>query len=83
MSSWIVEGTAHRSRVSPAPVRHLLVDNCGEWSLWCSSGKGRKDYNPHSKRFCHECLALAKEAIAEETLDPSDVHGWPVGERVR
>lgn len=78
MSSWIQEGTAHRSAVRKYPVRHLLVDNCGEWSLWCSSGKGRPDCNPHSKKFCRECLALAKDAIAEDMMSPSDANGWPL-----
>jgi hypothetical protein len=80
MADWIVEGTAHRSPVRRDPVRHLLVDDGsgrGEWALWCSSGKGRKDYNPHSKKFCRGCVQLAKDAIADDTLALSDVHGWP------
>ena len=84
MAAWITEGTAHRSRISRHPVRHLLVDDChGGWAMWCSANKGSKDYNPHSKRFCRECLALANEAVSEETLDPADVHGWPVAVAVR
>jgi hypothetical protein len=78
MASWIIEGTAHRSPVRMYPVRHLLVDNGGEWTLWCSGGKGRPDCNPHSKKFCRECVSLANEAIEDDTLAPDDVNGWPV-----
>jgi hypothetical protein len=79
MADWIKEGTAHRSPIHKYPVRHLLVDDChGGWALWCSSGKGRPDSNPHSRKFCHECTRLACEAIADETLDASDVNGWPI-----
>jgi len=81
MASWIKEGTAHRTRVRIDPVRHLLVHGGAEWVLWCSSGKGRPDCNPHSKKFCPECLALANEAIGDETLAPDDVSGWPVKAR--
>lgn len=77
MASWITEGTAHRSPVRKDPVRHLLVDSGGVWMMWCSAGKGRKDYNPHCKKFCHECCQLAREAIEAGDLSPSDVHGWP------
>lgn len=79
MASWITEGTAHRSRVSPNPVRHLLVRGSDSgWVLWCSSGKGREDYNPHGTKFCPNCRELAVEAISEGTLTADDVHGWPV-----
>lgn len=81
MSDWICEGMAARSPLRIDPVRHLLVDDGhgrGGWALWCSSGKGRPDNNPHSKKFCRECVTLANEAIDEEMLDPSDVSGWPV-----
>ena len=81
MADWIVEGEANRTRIRIDPVRHLLVDDGhgrGQWALWCSSGKGRKSYNPHSRKFCRECLALANDAIADGTLSPSDVTGWPV-----
>ena len=82
MAGWITEGTAHRTRVRIDPVRHLLVeDRPSEWMLWCSNGKGRVDSNPHSRKFCRECLALADEAIAEETLSPADVSGWPVARK--
>jgi hypothetical protein len=83
MADWIREGTAHRTRVRIDPVRHLLVDDGhgrGGWALWCSSGKGRPDSNPHSNKFCRECLTLANEAIEDDTLSPSDVSGWPVKE---
>jgi hypothetical protein len=83
VASWITEGTAHRSPVRRDPVRHLLVQDNSDWRMWCSYSKGREDSNPHSKKFCRGCVALAKEAIAEETLSPSDVSGWPVGETVR
>ena len=81
MADWIAEGTAYRSPVRIAPVRHLLVDgraNGWDWSMWCSGSRGRKDYNPHSRKFCRECLELAREACADETLDPEDVTGWAV-----
>jgi len=82
MTSWITEGTAHRTRVRIDPVRHLLVDDChGGWAMWCSFGKGRKDCNPHSRKFCRGCLALAREAIEDDTLSPDDVSGWPVSAR--
>ena len=32
-------------------------------------------------RFHRECIALADAAIAEHTLDPADVSGWPVNQR--
>lgn len=79
MASWVTEGTAARTGVRAQAVRHLLVQgDRSDWVLWCSSGKGRVDANPHSANFCRECLALAKEAIADDTLDASDVSGWPV-----
>lgn len=80
VASWITEGTAHRSPVCRDPVRHLLVHGhgWGEWALWCSSGKGRKDYNPHSRKFCRDCKRLAQDAIDAGDLAASDVRGWPV-----
>lgn len=78
MADWIKEGTAHRTRVRRDPVRHLLVqERPGDWVLWCSNGKGRIDNNPHCLKFCRECVALAREAIAGETLDAADL-GWPM-----
>lgn len=74
MADWIAEGTAARSRIQRNPVRHLVVTGL----LWCSAGKAVKDYNPHSPRFCARCKALANEAIADGTLSPEDVQGWPV-----
>jgi hypothetical protein len=65
-SGWCEEGTAHRSPVSPAAVRHLLVE--GE-RLWCSGGKGRPDNNPHSRRYCPKCLDLAREYREEYGYD--------------
>jgi len=79
MADWLKEGTAHRTRVRIDPVRHLLVqDRPGVWVLWCSSGKGRIDSNPHCDKFHSECVALARKAIAEGNLTASDVCGWPV-----
>lgn len=78
VSGWIKEGTAHRTRVRIDPVRHLLVQDRGGWALWCSSRKGRVDSNPHSRKFCPECKRLAREALADETLSPEDVSGWPL-----
>ena len=78
MASWITEGTAHRSPVRKYPVRHLLVDGGGDWVLWCSSGKGREDANPNSRKFCRTCVGLAKDAISAGDLDAADLGGWPV-----
>ena len=83
MADWIAEGTAHRSPVRKYPVRHLLVDgraNGWDWSMWCSGSQGRKDYNPHSPKFCRECAQLARDAIEDDTLSPDDVNGWPVSD---
>ena len=76
--SWVTEGTAYRTGVRKNPVRHLLVhgDTGDKWVLWCSNGKGREDYNPHSRKFCAVCKELAKEAIEGEMLDKADVNGW-------
>lgn len=76
MADWITEGTAHRSRISPNPVRHLLVRDGNDWALWCSGSRGRQDYNPHGTKFCAECRRLAAAAIEDETLSRDDVHGW-------
>jgi hypothetical protein len=78
MSNWITEGTAHRSPVRIAPVRHLLVDgraNGWDWAMWCSGSRGRKDSNPHSNRVCRECRRLAEDAVADGTLSPDEVPG--------
>jgi hypothetical protein len=79
MADWIKEGCAERSAARIVPVRHLLVDDNGNWSLWCGGSKGHPQTPvPGNERFCRECLELANEAIGDETLDPADVHGWPV-----
>ena len=79
MADWIKEGAASRSTAAIAPVRHLLVDDNGDWSLWCSGGKGHPQTPVlGNERFCRECLALANEAIEDETLNAADVSGWPV-----
>lgn len=79
VNDWIREGAAERSAAGITPVRHLLVDGNGRWSLWCSGGKGRPQTPvTGNKRFCRECVALADEAIEDETLDPGDVALWPV-----
>ena len=79
MADWIAEGCSERSAVQIAPARHLLVEHGGEWSMWCSGGKGvRQTPVVTNKRFCRECLTLANEAIEDETLDPSSIQGWPV-----
>lgn len=79
---WIDEGASERSAARIEPVRHLLVDNGGEWLMWCSAGKGsRQTAVSTNKRFCRECLALANEAIEDDTLSPADVSGWPAKER--
>jgi hypothetical protein len=82
MADWIKEGAAARSTTRIAHVRHLLVDDNGTWSLWCSGGKGNPQTPvPGNKRFCRECLALANDASKDGTLAPDDVAGWPVRER--
>lgn len=76
MASWITEGTAYRSPVRRDPVRHLLVDgrhNGWDYAMWCSGSQGRKDNNPHSRKYCRECRQLALDAIAEGDLAPEDV----------
>lgn len=78
MAMWITEGTAARTRVQAHPIRHLLVGDARE--LWCSGGKGREDYNPQSPRFCPTCRTLARQAVLAGDLDPTDVHGWEVGQ---
>jgi len=79
MANWINEGCAERSAARIAPVRHLLVDDNGNWSLWCGGSKGHPQTPvPGNSKFCRECLALASEAIADETLAADDVCGWPV-----
>jgi hypothetical protein len=79
MANWIKEGAAVRSAAQIVPVRHLLVDDNGSWSLWCSGGKGRPQTAvAGNKRFCRGCLTLANEAIEDETLTPDSVQGWPV-----
>lgn len=79
MNDWLREGTAHRSPVRRDPVRHLLVcDHGSEWALWCSGNKGRLDNNPHSRKFCRECVNLARDAVAEGTLNATDLGDWPV-----
>jgi hypothetical protein len=79
MTDWIKEGCAERSAARIAPVRHLLVDDNGNWSLWCGGSKGRPQTPvPGNNKFCRECLALADEAIEDETLAPESVIPWPV-----
>ncbi len=79
MADWISGGAAVRSISQIVPVRHLLVDDNGRWSLWCSGGEGHQQTAvTGNDRFCHACLALAREAIEDETLAPGDLAGWPV-----
>lgn len=75
---WITEGTASRTGVRKYPVRHLLVHGSGgdNWVLWCSDGRGREDYNPHSRKFCAVCKELAKDAVDGGMLDSADINGW-------
>jgi hypothetical protein len=84
-NAWLIEGTAHRTAVRRDPVRHLLVDDGrgrGEWALWCTSGKGRPDSNPHSRKFCRGCVALTRDAVAAGDLDLADVNGWPLTQKI-
>ena len=79
MTNWIQEGAAERSTAQIAPVRHLLVDDNGKWSLWCSGGRGHPQTAVlGNEKFCRECLTLANEAIEDETLAPEHVIPWPV-----
>jgi hypothetical protein len=81
MADWITEGCAVRSAARIAPVRHLLVADNGNWSLWCGGSKGHPQTAVLGNgRFCPECLALANEALEDETLAAADVCGWPVKE---
>jgi hypothetical protein len=75
MASWLTEGTAHRSPVQRTPVIHLLVDEGGEWRMWCSYGKGRED-NPHGNRLCRLCQQLARDAFAAGDVNVDDVRRW-------
>jgi hypothetical protein len=79
MADWITEGCAERSAARIAPVRHLLITTTGGWRLWCGGSRGHPQTPVlGNNRFCHECLALAAEAIEDETLAAVDVCGWPV-----
>jgi hypothetical protein len=75
ISSWLTEGTAHRTRVQMTPVCHLLVRLDGDWVMWCSGSKGRED-SPHGNRMCRECRQLAREAVEEGDLDAEDAGRW-------
>lgn len=77
ISSWLTEGTAHRSPVARTPVIHLLVKDSGvwEWAMWCSGSRGRED-TPHGNRLCRECKELAKQAVEAGDLDLQDVARW-------
>jgi hypothetical protein len=79
MADWIEEGAAERSATQVVPVRHLLVQEHGGWSMWCSAGKGLPQTPvPGNRKFCRACVTLANEAIADGTLTPDDVQLWPV-----
>lgn len=73
MSSWVTEGTAHRTGVQRTPVIHLLVDNGGDWAMWCSGSKGRED-SPYGGRLCRPCRELARECYERGEWDDDDVH---------
>ncbi|WP_280184563.1 MULTISPECIES: hypothetical protein [Nocardia] len=75
ISSWLNVGTAHRTPVQLTPIIHLLVQEHGEWRMWCTGGKGRPD-NPHGNRLCPQCRELATEAVTEGMLDPADAARW-------
>ena len=70
MSAYSI-GTAHRTPVQRTPVIHMLVQENGDWRMWCSYGKGRED-NPHGNRFCPKCKTLVADAINDGTMDPSE-----------
>lgn len=76
MPGWLTEGAAQRSASRIAPVIHLLVHDSGD-RLWCSGGPGvpwtpirAEGIRP---RLCGECRSLAREAVADSTLEPDDL----------
>lgn len=79
-NQWLVEGTAHRTRVQEKPVIHLLVDQGGERVMWCTSGKGRPD-SPHGGRHCGDCAGLLVDAVAEGMADPDEHRNWLTDEQ--
>ncbi len=74
-NSWLSQGTAHRSPVQRTPIIHLIVDDGGEWRMWCTYGKGRED-NPHGDRLCSKCRQLARDAVADESVGAEEVGRW-------
>jgi len=80
MADWLTEGAARRSDSRIAPVMHLLVRDSGGsdsgWLLWCGGSPGIPFVPAAVPRRCSRCRALAREAVAEETLDAADVAGW-------
>lgn len=83
MSSWLTQGTAHRTRVQRTPVIHLLVQGGDGWAMWCSGGKGRED-SPHGNRLCRGCRELARDCAAEGQWSHSEhMDRWlrPLGAR--
>lgn len=75
MTDWLSKGTARRTRVQRFPIIHALVQDTGEWVMWCTSGKAEED-NPLGTRFCRECRQLVHDAVANGDLDPEDVQEW-------
>jgi hypothetical protein len=79
MADWIREGCSARAATQIVPVRHLLVEDNGGWSMWCSGSRGLPQTPvTGNNRFCRACAGLARDASADGTLAPDDVAGWPV-----
>lgn len=74
--SWLAEGVSTRVWFGhPNPVVHLVTESD---ELWCSGGRGRPaaigmHTGTGGGRACPRCAALARQAIADETLDERDV----------
>jgi hypothetical protein len=81
MSSWFTEGTAHRTRVQPTPIIHILVDQGGDWAMWCSGSKGRED-SPHGNRTCRECRTLMREAFERGEVTAYEARNWLTPEQI-
>lgn len=66
-------GTAHRTAVQTTPVKHILVRGyLHDWEVWCSASRGREG-NPYGNRLCRICRDLAREALDQGMLGPSEV----------
>lgn len=64
------EGIARRAQMQVDPPLHIVTERS---ELWCTGGPANKGENTVTRRYCRQCLTLAREMYA----DLADEEGEP------